>query len=265
MRNLKEKYGGWALITGASSGIGAEFAERLGEMGFNLILTARREDRLNELSDKIKKSKSVDVQIVKAGLSYEDEVYRLIEEVGDKEVGMLINNAGYGSTGNFTFNDPQFEIDMVKLSCVTPTILTHHYSRKMKERNKGAIIFLGSVVAMQPVPMMAVYSASKVFNSYMGDALWYELKKYNIDVLSVNPGGTKTGFQRIAEIEGGPFVRTPQQVVSTSLDALGRKPSAIDGFPNKLMAFFTKLMPRKLQVSIAGNIAAKMHNANQNE
>ena len=98
----------------------------------------------------------------------------------------------------------------------------------------------------------------------MGNALWYELKKYNIDVLSVNPGGTKTEFQRIADIDGGPFVRTPQQVVNSALNAIGRKPSVVDGFPNKLTAFFTKLMPRKLQISIAGNVAGKMYNANQN-
>jgi hypothetical protein len=258
---LKSKYGGWALITGASSGIGAEYSERLGKMGFNLILTARREERLRELSDKIKKNYDVDIQIVKADLSNEDEVYRLIEEVGDKDIGMLINNAGYGSTGDFTNNDKDFEINMVKLSCVTPTILTHHYSRKMKERGGGAIIFLGSVVAIQPVPMMSTYSASKAFNAYLGDALWYELRKYNIDVLSVNPGGTKTEFQRIASIDGGPFVRTAEDVAKTTFKALGRKPSVVDGFPNKMTSFFTKFMPRKLQVSIAGNVASKMYNA----
>ena len=173
---------------------------------------------------------------------------------------MLINNAGFGSTGEFIDNDSAHEAEMIKVNCIAPTILTHHFVPLMKEKGKGALIFLGSVAGFQATPMMTTYSATKVFNRFLGNGLWYELKKYGIDVLSLNPGGTTTEFQRIADVDTGPFSRTPEQVVDTALKALGKKMEVIDGVPNKIVSFISKLSPMQSVVRVAGKSAMKMYN-----
>ncbi|MEW6702127.1 MAG: SDR family oxidoreductase [Bacteroidota bacterium] len=256
---LKEKYGSWALITGASSGIGEEFARRLASEKMNLILVARRKEKLEILASKLKEEHKIKVVTAPVDLSKKKFLERLKEFVGEREVGVLINNAGFGSNGEFINANADEETKMVKLNCLAPTILTHYFARPMVERKKGAIIFLGSVVAFQPTPFMTTYSATKAFNAFMGDALWYELKKYNIDVLSLNPGGTSTEFQRVASSSSGPMPRTAQQVVNTAMKALGRKPSVVDGFYNKVLVVSSRLISRKLTLLVAGYITRKLY------
>ncbi len=256
---LKEKYGEWALITGASSGIGEEFACFLAAQGLNLILVSRRKERLEKLSHELKKKNRIEIVIAPVDLKNENFINKLKELTGDKEVGMLINNAGFGSKGEFADFDSLQDVDMVKVNCIAPTILTHHFVRPMIQRKKGAIIFLGSILACQPTPFMTTYSATKVFNAYMGDALWYELKKYNIDVLTLNPGSTSTEFHKIANAATGPSLRTAKQVVITAMKSLGKKPSVIDGFMNKLLGVSSHFCSRKNVVTISGWITKKLY------
>lgn len=261
MNNIIFKYDGWALITGASSGIGKEFAKKLAEFGINLIITARRKDRLEELAKELSVKYKVEVVSIATDLSKDNFMEIIKNEVGNKEIGILINNAGYGSTGEFKDADSKHEIEMVRTNCLAPTILTHHFLPQMIQRKKGAIIFVGSVVGYMPVPFMATYSATKVFNIFLGEALSWELKKHNIDVLAINPGGTDTEFQRIAKASSGPRPRTPVQVVDTALKALGKKPSVIDGGMNKLLTIFVRLLPRKMMLNIVGIVASKYFHA----
>lgn len=258
---MVNKYGPWALITGASSGIGEEFAKRLAEKGFNLVLIARREDRLNALSEDLKRRNKIETKIIAGDLTDDAVISQIKSGCDGLEIGLLINNAGFGSTGEFSLCDADREEKMVKLNCVVPVVLTHHFLGGMIKRKRGGIIFLGSVVAFQPTPMMASYSATKVFNMFLGEALWYELKPYNIDVLSLNPGGTNTEFQRIADVDTGPAVRTPAQVVETALRSIGKKPGVVDGWINKIMTFSGRLAPRRWLITIAGNVAVKLYNA----
>ncbi len=252
MNDWKSKYGDWALITGASSGIGEEFSKRLGGMGLNLILIARRKEKLEKLSEEIRSKNGIEILVIQQDLSEDSAVQNVIDLIGEREVGILINNAGFGSTGNFADHELKDYRDMIYLSCIIPTELTHHYLKGMKERSKGAVIFLGSTVAFLPVPFMSVYSAVKAFNHYLGSALWYELKKFNIDILSLNPGGTDTEFQRVANIKGGPLVRTSEDVVKTAIKSLGKKPAVVDGFINKFYISLAKLVPTKFITAIGG-------------
>ncbi len=256
---LVDKYGKWAIVTGASSGIGEEFARKLSSEGFNLIIIARRKERLDNLAQELMSLYKVKIIPVKLDLTDDNFMNKLSEITNDKEIGILVNNAGIGSTGEFVNVEAEHEIKMVKLNCLAPTILTHHFVKGMKERRKGAIVFLGSVTAFQPTPMMAAYSATKVFNLFLGNSLWWELKKYNIDVLSLNPGGTETEFQRIADAETGPIPRTTKQVVETAMNALGKKPSVVDGTFNKLLTFSSRFVSQKLTVIIAGLIASRLY------
>ncbi|MBZ0183438.1 MAG: SDR family oxidoreductase [Melioribacteraceae bacterium] len=257
--NLNNKYGNYALITGASSGIGECFARRLAELGMNLVLVARRKERLDNLKREIQAKHNVDIINIELDLTEDNIIEKISQHLEGIDVGILINNAGYGSTGYFHTNNADNEILMVKLNCVVPTILTHHFIRPMVEKRKGAVIFLGSVVALQPTPLMSTYSATKVFNAYLGESLWYEMKRYNVDVLNVNPGGTVTEFQRVANVTTGPFARRPEQVVETALNALGKKPSVIDGYPNKTTLLLSKILPKKLVLNLTGKVVETIY------
>ena len=257
--NLKEKYGDWALITGASSGIGMEFAQKLANEGMNLILAARRKDRLDKLAMKLEESNRIKVITAKIDLSKDNFLGELLNIIGDREVSILINNAGFGSRGLFADADSQHETNMIKVNCIAPTILTHHFAPLMIKRNKGAIIFLGSVVAFQPTPFMATYAATKAFNLLLGEALWYELKQHNVQVLTLNPGGTATEFQRIADSSTGPVPRTTEQVINTAMKALGKKVSVVDGMYNKVLVFSSRFGSRKLVVNSSGFITKKLY------
>lgn len=256
-----KKYGEWALITGASSGIGEEFAKRLASDNYNLILIARREVKLRALAKSLNEKYNIRTKIITGDLTDFNTISKIKKECEGLEVGLLINNAGFGSTGEFVKCDSDLECKMVMLNCVAPTVLTHHFLEEMVERRKGGIIFLGSLVAFQPTPMMATYSATKAFNLTLGEALWYEMKKYNIDVLALNPGGTNTEFQRIASADSGPFVRSVSQVVETALNSIGSKPGVVDGIFNKIMAVSGKFLPRRILVSFAGKISKNLYYA----
>jgi len=259
MENFINKYGEWALITGASSGIGEEFAKQLAKLGMKLILIARRKNRLLDLSNLLREKYNTESIIIPIDLSTDNYIDELKNYTEKKEIGILINNAGFGSTGEFINCDTAKEIDMIKVNCLAPAVLTHYFLPQMIQRRRGAIIFLGSTVAFQPTPMMTTYSATKAFNLYLGEALWWELKKYNIDVLALNPGGTNTEFQRIAKIGVGPIPREPSDVVKTALNALGKKPSVVDGIQNKIISVMVRFIPRRIAVSLAGVIAKNLY------
>jgi len=256
---LKEKYGCWALITGASSGIGEEFARRLASEKMNLILVARRKDRLKNLADELKEKHNVKIVVAPIDLSKEKFMEELKEYVEDREVGLLINNAGFGYSGEFGDADVEQQTDMIRVNCIAPTILAHHFVQSMKERKKGAIIFLGSLVGYQPTPLTTTYSATKAFNLFMGEGLWYELRKYNIDVLALNPGGTDTEFQQRANTSAGPIPRTVQEVVNTAMNKLGKRPSVVDGFYNKVLSVIPRFITRRSTLMIAGYMRKKLY------
>jgi len=258
--NLKEKYGEWALVTGASSGIGREFVLEFARNGINSLALARRKDRLLELKEEVKKQYGIEVVPIEADLS-DINFYEKIEPiVKNYSIGILVNNAGFGSSGPFYKNDSNAEIKMTIVNCVAPTILTHKILPQMIERKKGAIIFLGSIVGINPTPYMTVYSATKAFNVFIGAGLYEELRKLklNIDVLTLNPGGTVTEFQRISNITSGPFAAYPDEVVKTAIKNLGKKPTTVHGFVNKLSLFFAKLLPLKIRLSATAKVVTKI-------
>ena len=210
MKSLEEKYGGWALVTGASAGIGEAFARYIASTGMNVILVARRKEKLENLAAEIEAGNNVQTLPVSLDLSSDGFLEKLKQQIGDRKIGLLINNAGFGSVGLYSRNDAQREADMVKLSCLAPTILTHHFIRPMMKRKKGAIIFVSSIVGYQPVPYISTYSATKAFNMFLGKSLWYELRKYHIDVLALAPGGTKTEFQQVLHQSASSIAASPQ-------------------------------------------------------
>ena len=220
---------------------------------------ARRRQHLEDLSEELSSEHQVQALPVSLDLSDADFMQTLVDAVGDREVGMLINNAGCGSTGVFSENDPVKEADMVRVNCWAPTVLTHHFVPPMVRRGRGAVIFLGSVVGYQATPYMTTYSATKAFNVFMGEGLWFELKRFNIDVLSLAPGSTNTEFHGVANMTLGPLFATPEQVVQTAMKALGRRPCVVVGRLNKALAKEYRVLPRRLLVALAGQIISRFH------
>ncbi len=252
--DLRAKYGDWALITGASSGIGMAFARALARQRINLVLVARQRNRLETLALTLQANHRIKVVTVIADLASDDFLHRIMVEAGHLDIGILINCAGFGNSEFFHRANLKKEADMVRVNCLAPVRLTRYLVRSMVRRKRGAVIFLSSIAAAQPTPKMATYSATKVFNQYLGEALAYELKGSGVDVLTVQPGVTSTGFQKTAGMKSSrkaPWTRTSMEVVRTALNTLGKRPVAVDGCFNQWLVRLVRWMPRSLAVRLA--------------
>lgn len=250
MDQYKEKYGPWALITGASSGLGAEFARQLAKKGLNLIIAARRTDRLEDLAEQLRKDQGIDVRCVGVDLSVPDFLPTILKATEDVEVGLLVNNAGYGMATDFLASDLEKELHMFHTNCRAPLILAHEFGRQMRRRGRGGMIFLSSMVGMWACPWYSGYSAAKGFDMLLGESLHYELKKAGIDVLAVCPGETDTEFQPVAGVKGI-MPASPVPVIRESLDSLGRRAVLVPGALNRFFAFsLIRLWPGKLRARV---------------
>jgi hypothetical protein len=258
MKNYKEQYGPWALVTGASSGIGEAFARRLASEGMNVALSARREETLRKLAEELTAAHGVECRVLPGDLTDEGEVARLAEATSDLDLGMLVNNAGFGQGVPFTELNEETGAKMIRLNCEAPYRLTRRLVPGMIERGRGAVIVVGSVVGCQATPYYNVYSATKGFANLFAESLWAELKPKGIDVLDVAPGGTKTEFQGRAGVSTASFYREPEDVVNTALKALGKKPRVVDGLTNKATVFFGRKIPYTWIVRMAGRVVRKM-------
>ena len=258
--NWKRRYGEWALVTGASSGLGADFVRQLAKKKMNIILVARRVDKMNAVAEEVENECSVKTQVIGQDLIKSDAVDNIKNKVGDKEIGVLINNAGYGMLGKFHENDYDYQIEMVKLNCVVPVALSHAFIDQMVKRGKGAVIFLASTAAYQGVPLFSVYAATKVFNLFLAEGLWGEYRKQGIDIMGLSPGYTTTEFQSHAHITHakGPTPAKSENVVELAIRKLGKRPSIVHGALNYIGAFSSRLMPRGTSVKLSGAIMKMM-------
>lgn len=232
---LTARYGEWALVTGASSGIGAALARQIAADGTKVVLSARREDRLEALAGELERDHGVETRIVVADLAEPDGPGRLLDAVSDLEIGLLVNNAGLGYAGRFDLLDRERLRRLVAVNCEAPLVLTHALVQGMRERGRGAVMIVGSVAGRLPLPLHAVYSATKAFDGFLGEALWAELRASNIDVLALEPGTTDTEFQEVAGEIAHPG-QDPDEVAALGLRSLGQQPSVIAGWRNWLRA-----------------------------
>ncbi|MFC1555751.1 SDR family NAD(P)-dependent oxidoreductase [candidate division KSB1 bacterium] len=258
MENFKKKYGPWALISGASSGLGAEYARQLAPKGMNLILVARRKDRLDTLAKELSEEYSIDTRTIQADLTSPDFIEKITPVTDGLEVGLLINNAGFATTGHFLELPLEGELDLLHLNCRAPLILTHHFGNLMKTRNRGGIIIVASLVAFIAAPNWVGYSTSKVWDLYFGHALWGELRGTGIDVQALCPGATHTEFGKVAgtRSRGGSMPAPP--VIAESLRKFGKKPFVIAGTKNKFLYSLTRLLPRSMMTVVFGKMLDKL-------
>ncbi len=252
-----ERYGPWALVTGASAGIGAEFARQLAEMGLNLVLVARRRQRLEDLARDLGSKNKVQVRIVAADLSRPDFLPGILSVTNSIEVGLLVNNAGFGIAGHFIEHELEKELDLLNVNCRAPLILTHEFGRQMAQRKRGGIIFVSSVSAYIATPFEASYAASKVYELFLAESLEYELKQNGVDMLALCPGSTQTEFHEIAGSRAVAAMGV-QPVVELAIKQLGKKPVAIPGWHNRLLVYLLKFTPRRVQTYFAGKVMGNL-------
>ena len=245
MNNFKKNYGDWALITGASSGLGVEFAKQLAELGLNLILVARRRGRLENLAKSLGRDHHIQIKIVSVDLSTDTFASTIRSVTDNLEIGLLVNNAGFSITGEFISNSIEREVEMLYVNTRAPLILTHEFGQHMKVRQKGGIIFVSSIAGFNAMPLWSHYAATKAYNLLLGEGLSYELQKYGVHVLTLCPGSTRTEFQQIAGVNEGKAME-PYKVVSLAIKELGKKATIVPGFHNKFLVTISKFLPRWL-------------------
>lgn len=245
----------FALITGASKGIGKAIAFELAAKGYNLLLVARSKDLLQQASGEIKVKNEVKVEYLAVDLSESDAAQKIFNWVQQNNfpVSVLVNNAGFGLSGAFEKYPLQQHLDMLQVNCLVPVQLTYLFLPQMKQHKQAHILNISSSSAYQAVPYLALYAASKVMVLSFSRALRYELRKSSVNVTCVSPGATDTDFNMRAQI--GPkamktaqkVFMTPEQVGKAAVKAMFKKKAeVITGAINKLGGFITWLLPKKV-------------------
>ena len=247
----------WALITGASGGLGTEFARSLAQRKLNLILTARRREQMEKLSEELQAVYGVQVLVQEADLSKEESVSALQETLASKQIvpDVLINNAGFGLSGAFMDQDPQQIQHMLQVDIASLVNLTYVFGKPMVERGSGHILLVASLAAFQPTPLLAAYSAAKSFILNFGEALHVELGP-KVGVTVVSPGMMETGFFQVAGFKPKASLKasmvSPARVAESGVKALfSGKSGIVVGRINRLSAFGTRFMSRRFQAKLA--------------
>src|SRR5215831_1149533 len=252
-----------SLVTGASSGLGAEFARQLADRGGNLVLVARSADRLDALADELRARHRVTVTTVPADLSLADEVSRVAAHAATSPVDVLVNNAGLGTYGIFAALDPAREHAEVMVNAVAVVDLAHAVLPSMLARRRGGIITVASSIAFQPSPHQAVYGATKAFALAFSEALWAETRGTGVRILALCPGPVATGF--LASL-GDPaassstiYKRTadPADVVRAALRGFDHDAMTIvPGLRTRLLAQGHRFLPRRVMTRMTGRMLA---------
>ena len=248
-----------ALITGASSGLGEEFARQLARENYDLVLTARREDRLNVVAAEAMKLGSSKVDVIASDLGQPDAAARLHEQVNARglEIECLVNNAGFGTHGIFHKLPLDREIEEINLNVTALVSLTRLFLDGMVARRRGTVINVASTAAFQPVPYMATYAATKAFVLNFSEAVAREVKSAGVTVMALCPGPTRTEFQGTAGVETSSFpsfaYMDAKTVVAQALASAKRGKSVrINGIINQVMAQSNRFSPRAITTRIAG-------------
>jgi short-subunit dehydrogenase len=245
-----------ALVTGASAGIGAVFARELARRGADLVLVARSEGKLADLAGELSDAYAVAVDVVAADLATPSAAADLAESLAarDLQIDILVNNAGFGLFAPLDEADPAVLADMVRLNVETLVDLTRLFLPGMLERDRGAIINVGSTAGFQPVPYMAVYGATKAFVLSFTEALWAETRGSGVRVTALCPGSTDTGFFDVAGDDAQVGRRiSPERVVRAAFRALDRRSSSVvtGGFESWMLTNSSRLAPRQLVARMA--------------
>lgn len=251
--SFNQQYGPWALVTGASSGIGEAFARQLAADGLNLIICARRKEQLETLAGQLRQAHDIEVATLALDIGEADFMPRLTEAIAGRDLGLIVSNAGFGLKGLHVDQSPAELDNMLAVNARAPMLITRALAPVLIERGRGGIILTGSMEGYMGFPLSAAYSATKGFVHFLGEALWQELKPHGVDVLTLAPGSTDTealtkqGFNK-DEMSG---VMSPDRVARETLQHLGRKRLYMPGPGNRFLIWLMTTLPRKWGLAIA--------------
>ena len=247
MAEFRKRYGPVALVTGASSGIGTGFAEELAARGLDLVLAARRTDRLEALKARLEADHGIAVRVLASDLTLPDAPAQLAAAVADLDIGLLVSNAGFGAKGHYDRIDPGFMAEMLAVNCHAPMQLAHAFLPRLRARGQGGIILTSSVEGLMGGPYSTAYAATKALVIALGEGLWGELAGTGIDVLTLTPGATeseaaaKQGFDP-SKMQN---VQPARDCAGLTLDNLGNGPTYCPNDHYREMFGRMLAMPRK--------------------
>ncbi len=252
---LLRRYGPWAVVTGASDGIGRSFALALAKAGFGVALVARRETALRDLSEELRRSHGAPTRLIPVDLSFPEATARMEHETQDLDVGLFVAAAGFGASGPFVDSEIDAELGMIDVNCRALAQSTHAFARRFVARRRGGILLMSSLVAFQGVPKAANYAATKAYVQSLAEGLHDELAPLGVDVLASAPGPVKSGFGARAgmRIVSG---QTPDEVAAASLKALGRMTTVRPGVLAKALEAALTPLPRWGRVKIMARVMA---------
>jgi uncharacterized protein len=257
-------YGPWALVAGASEGLGAEFAEQLAGRGLNLVLVARRAGLLKSLSQNLSARYGIAVRDLALDLSQPEAAERIVQATQDNDLGLLVYNVAYSAIGPFLQRPLDDHLLELATNCRTPLVLVHALGQRMLTRGRGGILLMSSLSAQQGSPYIANYAATKAYNWILAEGLWGELRRQGVDVLVCCAGAISTpNYDASAPSQASRLpgsATSPQAVVASALAGLGKGPEVVPGLGYRLSAFAMQhLLPRKLAVRIMGNVLRNMY------
>ena len=254
---LQSQYGPWALVTGASNGIGRELAARLAESGLHLLIVARDTAQLERLAAEWRQAHGVQVQVCAADLGTPAGIAQVLAAGAGLDIGLLVASAGFGTSGLFLEADIAAEQAMLAVNCGAVLALTQHFARRFAARRRGGLLLLSSMVAFQGVPYAAHYAATKAYIQSLAEALAVELRPLGVDVLAATPGPVQSGFSARANMRMSRSL-TPEQVGVPILRALGRKTTVLPGGLTKLLVYALRTVPRWAKVRIMAKVMGGM-------
>lgn len=254
---LRERYGPWAVVTGASEGIGCEFAARLAEAGVDLVLVARRQELLDHVANVLARAHDVQVEALPIDLATPTGVAELLARTRDRDVGLLVASAGFGTSGPFVDATLEEELGMIDVNCRALAALSHEFGRRFVDRKRGGIVLMSSLLAFQGVPRAANYAATKAYVQSFAEALRLELKPLGVDVIASAPGPIRSGFAARASMTMN-LAQTPHAVAGPTLAALGRRGTIRPGWLSKLLEAALMFLPRRGRVRLMAVVMAGM-------
>jgi uncharacterized protein len=257
---FRERYGPWALVAGASAGLGEAFARALAARGLHLLLLARRQAELEALAANIRTEHGVEVRINAIDLALptlSERVERLAEGA---DVGLLVYNAAFSVIGPFVDHPLEDQLRVIDVNCRGPVILAHRLGNAMARRGRGGIVLMTSLAASQGGPLLASYAASKAFNLVLAEGLWAELGARGVDVVGCRAGATRTPGYHSSHPKKSIRLMEAERVVEKALSALGRRPSVVPGALNALAAFVLgRVLPRRTAIRIMGRATHQLY------
>jgi uncharacterized protein len=254
---LAQRYGPWAVVTGASDGIGRAFAQHLAASGLNLVLVARREPLLQVLAAELQRSHGVQCHVLPADLADLEAVHTLAEGTADLDVGLLVAAAGFGTSGTLLDAKLGVETEMADLNCTSVLAQTWHFGRRFAKRGRGGVVFMSSLLAFHGTPRAAHYAATKAYVQTLAEGLRVEWAPLGVDVIASAPGPINTGFAARADMRMAQAL--PAEVVArVTMQALGRKTTVRPGWLSKLLGWSLATLPRWGQVMVITQVMKGM-------